>query len=104
MGKLLLSLAALLLMSFGPAPSAANEGTDRMPLLSIKPSPLKQGQTGTVTGNPGDVIDLDWDPPAEPSSVTIGDDGKATFKTPKSATSVIATDPDGNTVAVAAGP
>lgn len=67
--------------------------------LSIQPDPPVHDQKATLTGNPGDVIDLDWDPPAEPSSVTIGSNGKVTFSVPQNATSLIATDPDGDTQA-----
>jgi hypothetical protein len=105
MGKLLLSLVALLSMSFGPAPTPAHEGSDRMPKpLTISPNPPTQGQSATIKGNPGDVIDLDWDPLAEPGTVTLGSDGKAVVTVPRSAMSLIMTDPDGNSVSTSIQP
>lgn len=39
----------------------------------------------------GAVINLSWDPPGQPTSVTIGADGKATFTVPDNAETCIAT-------------
>lgn len=74
--------------------------------LTITPSPLTQGGRGTITytGPVGTVITLDWHPSGEPPTVTIGKNGTANFKVPKAATSVIASDPDGNTTSAAVGP
>jgi hypothetical protein len=74
-------------------------GDDISTRFSISPDPLVMGQKATITGEPGDVIDLDWDPAAEPGSVTIEDDGSVTFTVPMNVSSLIATDPDGNTLA-----
>lgn len=73
--------------------------------LSIRPDPPVQGQSATFSGNAGDVIDLDWDPAAEPSSVTLGADGKATITVPRSAMSLIFTSEEtGETQAVTVSP
>lgn len=93
MGKPLVALLAVVSMSF------SNDGLQTMSNLTIRPSPPVQGQSATITGTAGDVIDLDWDPAAEPSSITLGADGKATFVVPANATSLIATAPDGSTEA-----
>lgn len=66
--------------------------------ITIDPSPLTQGGKATITydGPVGTVLTLDWDPPAEPSTVTIDNKGKARFTVP-SAIDVIVSDPWGNT-------
>jgi hypothetical protein len=91
MRKCLLGVFALASMAF------TNGERNSMGSLSIRPNPPVQGQSATLSGTAGETIDLDWDPPAEPSSVTLGADGKATFTVPTSATSLIATDPSGAT-------
>ncbi len=74
--------------------------------IRVKPSPMKAGETATVEydGPVGTVIQLDWEPDAEPTSVTIGADGKATFTAPTGAArTLVLTDPHGNTGAATVG-
>lgn len=65
--------------------------------LEIHPNPLTQGQTGQLRGEPGAKVKVDWDPDAEPSELTIGEDGKVSFTVPSNATSVAVEDEFGNT-------
>ena len=64
--------------------------------VTISPSPLSAGRTGTITydGPDGTEITLDWDPP--PSTTVRIWNGKATFTAPQNATSLVASDPWGN--------
>lgn len=76
-------------------------GTDtpRMsnPSIKVDPANPRQGEEVTITysGKPGTILDLDWDPAAEPREVEIGPDGTAKVKVPRDATSLIVSDPIG---------
>jgi len=67
--------------------------------ITIDPSPLTAGKTATITysGPVGTKLTLDWDPAAEPSSLVVGDKGEVTLTVPTNATSLIVSDPHGNT-------
>lgn len=73
---------------------------------TISPSPLKQGKKGVITTNApvGTVVTFDWDPAGEPTSGTVGEHGKITFTAPSNATSLIMSDPWGNTASAVVGP
>src|SRR5688572_6612445 len=90
----LVSLAAVACV-----PSKVAHASPSMTGLSISPNPPVQGTKATITGNPGDVIDLDWDPQAEPGTVTLDKNGKGSIIVPGNATSLIATAPDGDVLA-----
>ena len=75
--------------------------------ITISPSPCTQGQPVTIcVEDPPELpcdIDLDWDPPGGPPSVTIppGCGGCATLTTPDNASSLVASHdlaPDAHTV------
>ena len=70
--------------------------------LTITPQPLRAGGQFTIeySGPPGTVIELDWgvEPAPEPSSVTIGKDGKATGTVPQGVDGLLAYDQWGNKV------
>ena len=71
--------------------------------ITIDPSPLTQGKTGKInySGPDGTVITLDWGDTQV--QVTI-QRGKATFTVPQNASSLIASDPWGNTGTTTCGP
>lgn len=56
--------------------------------------------TITYTGQRGTVLVVEWDPPAQPSSVTIPAGGSVTVKVPPNATSVWVSDPTGGASSV----
>ena len=62
--------------------------------ITFDPADPTRGKECTIEtdGLPeGAVINLSWDPPGEPTKVTIGADGKATFTVPDDAETCIAT-------------
>ena len=65
--------------------------------ITFNPVDLKRGEQATVetSGMPeGTVIYLEWTPAGgQPTSVTVGADGKATFTVPDAAETVVATEP-----------
>lgn len=66
------------------------------PIITIDPNPATAGKkiTITYTGDPGTVLVLEWDPEAEPTSVTIGEEGTACVTAPENATSLLVSDPN----------
>jgi hypothetical protein len=84
MGKLLLSMVAVA--------SLSSTGEQRMAnTMKLDPMPPVQGQSVTIkwTGPTPTTILIDWDPPAEPSSVYLasGED-TVTITVPSNASSV----------------
>lgn len=67
--------------------------------IIITPTPPVAGQTARIkyTGKLPATIDLDWSPAGTPKSVTIpANPGYVDIDVPKEATSLIASDPDGD--------
>jgi hypothetical protein len=55
-----------------------------------------------TTGIPeGTEIKLEWNPPGQPDSVTVGADGTVSFTVPQNAETVIATEPKSGAEAAA---
>jgi hypothetical protein len=71
---------------------------DTTPVITISPDPPTQGQSMeiTYTGTPGTTLNIEWTPDAQPTSVTIGPDGKAKITVPSNATAGKITDPTPN--------
>lgn len=67
------------------------------PTIKVSPTNPRQGEEITITysGKPGTILELDWDPPADPREVEVGPDGTAKVKVPHDATSLIVSDPVG---------
>lgn len=64
--------------------------------ISFNPEDPKRGEEVTIetAGLPeGTVIHLEWTPPGQPTTVTVGSDGKAVVTVPDNAMTVIATEP-----------
>lgn len=74
--------------------------------ITFDPSPPQQGGAVTIAydGPVGTVLTLDWDPQAEPRSVTIGKGGTVKVTVPVTAHDVVASDPWGNTGSTTVGP
>lgn len=88
MGKLLLGLVLV--------GSLASGGTN-MTGMTITPQPPSVGDTITIK-HPGPfpiTVELDWDPPATPTQLTITSDAGATCVVPAGASSLIVVDPTG---------
>lgn len=64
--------------------------------LEIEPNPLIQGQMARIVGVPGATVSLDWDPPAEPDTLVIGQDGTVRFTVPAGVYSLAVADEHGN--------
>jgi hypothetical protein len=98
MGKLLVALATLLLPAMVTQDPEPQPESETQPEIFLSPLPPTQGQQLTIeyTGIPGTVLDLDWDPAASPSTVTIGRSGKAVVRVPTGVTSLLVSDPTPN--------
>lgn len=72
-------------------------GDDTTPTITLSPVPPSHGDTLTITytGAAGTVLHLDWHPSGTPTTVKIGNNGKATVTVPATATSLIVSDPVG---------
>lgn len=65
--------------------------------MQFDPNPLEAGARGKIVGGvPGATVKLNWDPPGQPSQVTLDKNGEVSFTTPRGATSVVAEDEFGN--------
>lgn len=98
MGKLLVAIATLMLPAMVTQDPEPQPESETQPEIFLSPLPPTQGQQLTIeyTGIPGTVLDLDWDPAASPSTVTIDRNGKAVVTVPANATSVVVSDPTPN--------
>jgi len=90
MGKHLLAFACLL---FPAMVTQTDDGPG--PEITLDPLPPTQGGQMTIgyTGAPGTTLELDWDPPGTPATVTIPASGKVTITVPDNATSLVVSDP-----------
>lgn len=65
-------------------------------MIEIQPRPPKVGETAKLVGIPGSKVRLDWDPPAEPSSLIIDSGGTVEFTVPAGVSSLVVVDEFGN--------
>lgn len=70
---------------------------DAEPQILISPIPPRQGRPMTVqyTGAKPITLDISWDPPGTPTTVTVTDDADGVVTVPSNASSVVITDPTG---------
>lgn len=75
------------------------------PVLTFNPNPMTAGKKATLTGPPGAVVLLDWDPAGSgPEQVTLNDKGEYRFTCPEGVGDVIATSPGCTPAAASWGP
>lgn len=97
MGKLLFALIAVASLSFTQGgPTMGNEDDNAPPVITLSPIPPHQKGTMDIKFLPNSVVLLDWHPGGGgTTSVTTDANGKASVTVPANATSVIASDPNG---------